>query len=62
MLLFEKLLLILKKKDAKRYNYKAHIVVSVYIMLCTGTPCYRGLYSTLVEDDGKLHVSQVVSL
>ena len=28
MLLFEKLLLILKKKDTKRYNYKAHIVVS----------------------------------
>lgn len=28
VLLFEKLLLILKKKDAKHYTYKGHILVS----------------------------------
>ncbi len=28
VILFEKLLLILKKKDVKRYNYKGHILVS----------------------------------
>ena len=30
MLLFEKLLLILKKKDAKHYTYKGHILVSTH--------------------------------
>ncbi len=29
VILFEKLLLILKKKDLKRYNYKGHILVGV---------------------------------
>ena len=29
VLLFEKLLLILKKKDAKHYTYKGHILVSL---------------------------------
>ena len=27
LILFDKLLLLLKKKDAKRYNYKGHIEV-----------------------------------
>jgi len=37
VLLFEKLLLILKKKDAKHYTYKGHILVSLSpasVLLC----------------------------
>ena len=41
VLLFEKLLLILKKKDTKRYNYKAHIVVRE--VLCDDPLPYRFL-------------------
>ena len=32
LILFDKLLLLLKRKDAKRYNYKGHIEVQYTVM------------------------------
>ena len=47
--------MILKKKDTKRYNYKAHIVVSVTVQVCVHCMCVLGL-TTLYHVSLRVHV------